>query len=78
MADRPMCQCGCGGLAAYLCTGGSPEGGFVEEPCCVMSAAYLHDAAAELGFAFTQRYIGVRVTRPAPSDGATSDEGDAK
>jgi hypothetical protein len=67
-----MCRCGCGDVAAYLCTGGSPEGVFIDEPCCVLSAAYLHDAAAELGFAFAQRYIGFRAPAPTgeePRDG---------
>lgn len=61
-----MCRCGCGGIAEYLCSGGSPEGGYRDEPCCRNSAAYLHDCAAELGFSFRRRGVAGHAANGRP------------
>jgi hypothetical protein len=59
---RLVCRCGCGRAAEFLCTGGSPEGGYRDEPCCRTAAEYLSSAAAELGFAFSRRGIAGRAS----------------
>jgi hypothetical protein len=52
------CSCGCNAEPRWLCTGASPEGGFVDLPCCDLSADYLSSCCAEFDLPFKRHLIG--------------------